>query len=737
MAFILSQKNTDIKIHTSLGPDTLIVDEFYGEEVLNAPYEFTSLVHAKDANIDFDTLLGKTVSIEMKGEKKPRFFSGIVGKIEHIKTLQIEKTKVLAFYSLKIYPKFWLLKFSKDHRIFQKKSALDIIKEILGEKKVTEFKDETQKSGKTVRDFCVQYGESYFDFVCRLMEEEGIFYYFSHENGKHTLILVDGNGAAKPITPEKIPYKTSATHINHFNMIHELRAHQQITPIGARVVDFNYEKPSTPLKNLKEDKGDGDTIYDYPGLFDAVGDGDKIAQRRQESHLWGKSGVTGQSTVLDFAPFKVFTITDSPRKKANEKFIIYSVKHKIFNQRVSRNDDEDGDELVYENTFSGFSNTTPFQPQMIHEKQRIHCSQTAIVTGPPGEEIFTDKYGRVKIKFHWDVKGKKDDKSSCWVRVAQNWAGSGWGGLVTPRVGMEVVVSFLDGDPDRPLIIGCVYNADKMPPYVGSKPTQSTFKTESSKGGGGFNELRFEDKKGSEEIYFHAEKDFNTDIINSRTETIEKKDDTLTLEKGSKYVNIDGMGTKYKDTIKQGDRILEIKQGNRKIDIAQGNHDINIATGMQKLTITKGDSMTTITSGNAMVTLGQGNMIINVSGNTMIKSTGMMNFESAGPMMFKSAAAIAIQSGAATSVSAGAAVSVSAAAAVSVVSNAAIALTANGAFNVKANAAVNIESMAMARFASQGMTMVEGAMTTVQGKAMATLQGTGMANVMGALVKIN
>jgi type VI secretion system secreted protein VgrG len=744
MSFVLKQENCHLKVFSILGDDVLVVDEFYADETLNAPFEFTCLVHAMDSNLDMTSLLGTSISIEITTHKAPRYFSGIIGKAEHIRTI-IQSTspkKEIAFYQIKIYPKFWLLNFSKDYKIYQNKTPIDIISEIFREKKITDFRIDAQSCGKKLREYCVQYGESYFDFASRLMEEEGIFYYFTHEKNIHTMVLCDANAQAKALEPEEIPYTLKASQISPYNVLNELRVHASVSPKGAKIVDFDYEKPSTSLSNTADDAvGQGDIIYDYPGFFKDVSDGDTIARQLKNAHIWQKSGVSGKSTVLDFSPCINFKIKDHPRKDINKKHIVYKVKHRIFNQKLTvtnRSSDNGEFNTVYENDFFAFSHDLEFKPEKVHEKQKIICAQTAIVTGPPGEEIYTDKFGRIKVKFHWDTSDIKDDKSSCWIRVSQNWSGTQWGGLVIPRIGMEVVVSYLDGDPDRPLVIGCVYNGDKLPPYAASNPTRSTFKTESSKGGGGFNELRFEDKKDAEEIYFHAQKDFNTEIIESRTETIDKKNDTLTLKMGSKFVNLNGEGTKYHDTITDGDRILDItkgnqniniKQGDQKIHITQGNQDIQIDSGDQKITIKKGNSATKITSGDATITLSSGNMTIKITGNTTIKSTGMMSFESMGPMMLKSQAGITMQSAAAINMTAGAAASLTA--------GAIINMTANAAFNVTANAGVNIQSNGVARLASQGMTTVEGAMIMVTGKAMATLQGAAMANVVGALVKIN
>jgi type VI secretion system secreted protein VgrG len=297
-----------------------------------------------------------------------------------------------------------------------------------------------------------------------------------------------------------------------------------------------------------------------------------------------------------------FTLKDHPRADWNKKFNLYRVRHLI------RQDAGEGEEL-YESEFVAFPNTVPFRAPRVTLKPLIYSTQTAIVTTKSGEEIWCDEYGSIKVHFHWDQRGTKDEKSSCWIRVAQLWAGNKWGGVFTPRIGMEVVVTFLDGDPDRPLITGCVYNGKNANPYAKSEPTKSTIKSDTTKGGGGFNEFRYEDKKGSEQIFLHAQKDWDSEVEHSRTLLIKTGNDTTMINDGKRDVTLKGS--------KGG--------GNDTLTLKNGDQTINI-TGNRSATISKNDTL--------KIT---GNLDIQVTGNINIKSSANITMETTGNLTLKGA----------------------------------------------------------------------------------------------------
>jgi type VI secretion system secreted protein VgrG len=333
-----------------------------------------------------------------------------------------------------------------------------------------------------------------------------------------------------------------------------------------------------------------------------TGDGDKVATHRIQDLEWMKITLKGFATAPLFCPMYGFTLKEHPRADFNKKYILYRVHHRI-NQSATEGED------IYQNEFVAFPFAVPFRPLRVTQKPLIKSTQTAIVTTKAGEEIWCDEYGRIKVHFHWDQRGTKDEKSSCWIRVAQVWAGNNWGGLFTPRIGMEVVVTFLDGDPDRPLITGCVYNGTHTNPYAKSEPTKSTIKSDTTKGGGGFNEFRYEDKKGSEEIFLHAQKDWNSVVEHSRTLLIKTGDDTTTINDGKRDVTLKGS--------KGG--------GNDTLTLNNGDQTIKI-TGNRTITVTKDNTMT-IT----------GNLLIDVTGNITIKSAANITMEAVGNLTMKGA----------------------------------------------------------------------------------------------------
>jgi type VI secretion system secreted protein VgrG len=649
MTILTTQENLDIKITSDLDEDVLIVDELTVDESLHQLFDIRIITHSTNIDIDINAILGTnmTVSFDIHGTK--RYFSGIVCRFEQVHTIQIDKkSEHVAFYQIRLVPKTWLLTHTKDYRIFQNKTVQEIIKTILTDASISDFVYKTKKGTTKKREYCVQYNESNLDFIARLCEEEGIFFHFEHEESIHKLYFSDSSIIATKIGGEGYPFAKRSPESAMANTIYECMQGEQITTGDVTVMDFNYLNPSVSLSSDATSDNLGGSYYDYPALFQETSDGEPIAKNKLNAFGWNGKFIQGASTIPELTPYKTFSVLNHPRKSLNGQYITSRIKHKI-SQKKSENDLS----YTYENEFWAFPAKIPFVPVLKHEKKRIHSLQTATVTGPKGEEIYTDKYARIKVKFHWDSRGTEDEKSSCWVRVAQSWAGGQWGGLVIPRVGMEVVVSFLDGDPDRPLVMGCVYNADNMPPYDSTDPTKSTFKSSTTKGNDGNNELRFDDKKDSEEIYIHAQKDMNVDIENSRTETIIKGDDTLTIQKGSKTETLEGKDTTYKVEIKNGDRELQIDKGNQKITLDKGNREITLKSGDQTVTLKKGDQTvtlsmgdysTTLKKGDMSITLKGGDLKIDVKGDIKLSSTGAMTFDSKGKMTLKAVKGIEMSS---------------------------------------------------------------------------------------------
>jgi type VI secretion system secreted protein VgrG len=525
-----TQDNRLIAIDTPLGKDVLLLGGFRGIEGLSTAFSFELGLLSENHTIAFEDIIGKNVTISVvlaDGDK--RYFNGVISRFAQGRGGgEAGGDPRFSHYRASMVPWLWLLTRTADSRIFQKLSVPAIVEKIFGEKGFSDFELQLD-GGYEKREYCVQYRETDFNFVSRLLEEEGIYYFFKHENGKHTMVIADAPGKHKPCPKqETAKYQLSAKGRLKEDVIMSLEKMQEIRPGKYSVNDFNFETPNTSLEvNVpgKQKVGPGEReIYYYPGAYTKKSEGDRLAKIRMEEEEAQITRIGGSSNCRAFTSGYQFTLTDFYRDDMNnKKYVLTSIEHEA-------NQDWQGEsELDYRNQFTCIPFEVPFRPKRVTPKPPVQGSQTAIVVGPKGEEIYTDKHSRVKVQFHWDREGKRDENSSCWIRVSQPWAGSGWGALSIPRIGHEVVVDFIEGDPDRPIITGSVYHGNNKPPYpLPDEKTKSTLKSDSSLGGGGFNEMRFEDKKGSEEIFIHGQKDWNTVIENDKDQKI-TRNDTITV----------------------------------------------------------------------------------------------------------------------------------------------------------------------------------------------------------------
>ena len=410
------------------------------------------------------------------------------------------------------------------------------------------------------RDYCVQYRETDLHFVSRLMEEEGIFYFFKHQEGKHTLVLANSTGAYTDCQENEVDYPRDAGTVAVNDHITRWEHRYQFRTGKIAQTDYNFEdhpprEESTPAKlmmsnkstTVKLDNIQNYEFYDYPGMYEKKDQGDAYAKIRMEEEEAGHDVVNAKSTCRTFTPGGKFKVKHHLSKSEEGKgYAITWIRHSA-SEPGAYETGEPGDD-DYRNSFACIPDSVTFRPPRVTRRGLIHGSQTAVVVGPQGEEIYPDKYGRVKVQFHWDREGKRNENSSCWVRVAQGIAGKNWGMIYIPRIGQEVVVSFLEGNPDRPIITGVVYNADQMPPYaLPANKTQSGIKSRSSQGGSesNFNEIRLEDKKGSEQILFHAERNSDIEVEvdeshwvgHNRKKTIDN--DETTHVKGNRTETVD------------------------------------------------------------------------------------------------------------------------------------------------------------------------------------------------------
>jgi len=531
MAFM--QEERLFRLETPLGSDVLLFKDMEGEEGISRLFTFKLNLLSENPNIEFKDIIGKSVTVVIDlQEGKSRYFNGIVSEFYQLSAGDpLSSDNLLSHYTAIVVPYFWLLTRTTDSRIFQNKNIPDIVEKIFGDNNLKDYKL-SLKGSYQPREYCVQYRETDFNFVSRLLEEEGIFYYFQQEDGKHTLILADDASEHKACPEQALARcKPHGGGTYEEDMIDSLRVKQEIRAGKYTLNDFNFEMPNTTLKseepsNQKLGPGERE-YYDYPGRYAKKSEGDNLSKIRMQEEEAQITTFRGASNCRAFTSGYKFKLQDFYRRDMdNKEYVLTRIRH-TGSQTYSIGESDSG--ATYKNEFTCMPADVPFRPVRITTKPFVQGAQTAIVVGPSGEEIYPDKYGRVKVQFHWDREGKKDDKSSCWVRVSQLFAGAGWGAMFIPRIGHEVIVDFLEGDPDRPIITGRVYHGNNNPPYpLPDQKTKSTIKTNSSPGGGGFNELRFEDKKGKEEIYLQGEKDWNILIKNNKGQNV-GVDDQLTV----------------------------------------------------------------------------------------------------------------------------------------------------------------------------------------------------------------
>ncbi|PWJ16550.1 type VI secretion system Vgr family protein [Jannaschia seohaensis] len=501
-----------------------------GEDALSQPFEYTVRAISSDPDITAKTLLGEVVTViisanPLEQEIGVRFYSGIVDRFRFMGPDSPDRY----LYELTLRPRLWLLSKSTDNRIFQEKSVEDIVSEVLDQHGVN-VRWQHQASLPT-RDYCVQYGETDLAFVQRLLQHEGLFYHFEFDDGDHTMVISDVVADLKPaLGNETIRFREhdSGSQDGTGGITAFARVDSIVTGRHS-LTDYDFEKPSADLAAQMDDGRDHSEAdkerYSYPGKYIEYGRGETLAELRlQENQAMGYE-INAISTLPAPHSGHLFTLDEHPRASENIEYLIVRVRTKIwdgsYSTRFGGGIGARSDEIGVEADWQLVPADVPWRLPDPAPRPIMKGPQTAVVVGPGGEEIYTDKYSRVKVQFHWDRLGGKDENSSCWVRVSSAWAGSGWGFIQIPRIGQEVIVDFLEGDPDQPIITGRVYNAEQMPPYaLPANATQSGWKSNSSKGGGGWNELRFEDLKGSEQVYFQAEKDHVELVKNDETRTI-------------------------------------------------------------------------------------------------------------------------------------------------------------------------------------------------------------------------
>ena len=527
----ITQAGRALRIDTPLGEDAVLLRAVSGQEAISQLFRFQLELSSEDEAIDFDAIVGKNVTIHVQTVDGERLWNGFISRFS-----QGGHDERFTHYRAELVPWLWFLTRTADCRIFQEMTAPNIVKKIFEDLGFKDFALRLQSTYRK-RDYCVQYRETDFNFVSRLMEEEGIYYFFEFDKkaAKHTMILADGAPAHKPCEGQpKVSVSMAANGWRADDTITEWRVEQEYRPSAWTHTDFNFEAPSAPMMVTVKEKGKFE-LYDYPGTYLNKGDGDTLARTRLEETLAFKNRVSGKSNCRSFVSGALVEATDHYRKDMNQKWLLTAVYHQAtMGATYYSGGDDEG--FFYTNTFECVPASVPFRPARATPKPNVQGCQTAVVVGPKGEELHTDKYGRVKVQFHWDREGKRDEHSSCWVRVSQPWAGKDWGAISIPRLGQEVIVDFLEGDPDQPIIVGRVYNAENMPPYPLPAGAHNMGMKSKSIKGGGYNEISISDTNATEGITVHAqynmgtvvEHDQTTTVHNNRTETVDV-DETITI----------------------------------------------------------------------------------------------------------------------------------------------------------------------------------------------------------------
>jgi type VI secretion system secreted protein VgrG len=603
-------------VETPLGKDVLLLQDLTGYEAISHlfSYELDLLAH-EHSSIAFKEIVGKKVSIALQlPDGKPRYINGFVSRFTQGET----DARFFTHYHAQVVPWLWFLTRQADCRIFQNLAPPDIISQVFN---LFDFKDFrlSLKSSYPKLEYCVQYRETSFNFVSRLMEEFGIFYYFDHSTkGKHTMVLAD-QSSTLPVCPSSpVSYDTIVKGLADPEVLSNWNIGQEVRTGKYSVSDYNFTTPSTSL--LANDPTVVDLaasqpleLFDYPGLHSTKDQGDTVAKVRMQEEEAGYMVASAASNCRGLMSGYSFELKNHNRSDQNANYVVTEVRHFASAGQTYTTAGTHGGE-TYSNHLTCIPASVTYRPARVTPKPFVQGPQPALVVGKSGEEIWVDKYGRVIVQFYWDRLGKKNENSSCWIRTSQPWAGGNWGAMWIPRVGQEVLVSFLEGDPDRPVITGRVYNADQMPPYtLPDYQTRSTFMSRSSKGGGAsdYNELRFEDLKGKEQIFINAQKDMDLRVENDSREFIGANRHLIVTANQQETVNAE------KHLHVQGSHFEKI-DGNMSLQVSQ--NQMESVTGNKSLSVT-GNQSESVTGNVSLAVTGKQdvtNMAYAMKSNTTI-----------------------------------------------------------------------------------------------------------------------
>jgi type VI secretion system secreted protein VgrG len=607
-----TQANRLFQVTTPFGGETLLFGSMRAVEHLSEPFEFALVLPSEQPDLDADQILGKPVVVKIATkDSPPRYFHGLAADFAQVNHGN-PASQGLSEYRLTLRPWLWFLSQTSDCRWFQNKTVPDIVQEVCRQAGYTDLRLALSGSYDPW-DYCVQFRETDFNFVSRLLEQEGIFYYFEHSQSKHVLVLCDDPAQLTPAPGyASVPFKpvSGQNAMDTRENIFEWMVEKSFYSGTYATRQFEFKTPSPVLSGTSSiarvHNADEFETFDFPALAATPSSAavERVARLRVQEQQTAQTLAHGSGDALGLATGYVFTLEKHPRADLNTRYLIRSTTISMSNGSYVSSDSRSSQEFNV--SLEAVLATEPYRPARTTVKPLVHGLQSALVVGPKGSEIYTDQFGRVKVQFHWDRVGKLDENSSCWIRVAQSWAGKGWGAVQTPRIGHEVIVAFMDGDPDRPVIVGSLYNGANQPPYpVPANATQSGVRSRSSMGGtaSNYNEILFEDLKGSEQLSFQAEKDHRVTVKNDSTTSIGNNQSIDVKGNGSTHVT----GTLELTS----DTAIKLSTGASSITLtAEGI--ITLSAGMSKLVLSA-EALVSLTDGVAGLSIAGPAMVLEVA----------------------------------------------------------------------------------------------------------------------------
>ncbi|MEZ8024199.1 MULTISPECIES: type VI secretion system tip protein TssI/VgrG [unclassified Vibrio] len=634
------------------------VESFQVIEELSKPFQISLSLLSLDPDISFDALIRKPGSLTLYGQgvSSARCFHGVVNEVRYLGS-----GRRFSRYQLTLVPQAWFLSQRQDCRIFQQKSASAIISEVLDDASVTDYRLELSGVYPS-KEYVLQYRETDLEFVQRILAEHGMWYYFEHTEANHTMVIVDSNDAIAELLSSPlngsylgpIVYHADGGGVADREHISDLELVNRVKTGHVTYTDYNYEFPKIPQEMSSSGELDLDLkLFDFPGRYVDPMMGQVRSNEWMSEYVVDNQQVEATSNVMRLASGYSFSISEHPRSAINRDYLMLSVMHSGHDPQVHE-DETNGLPTTYHNQFACIPRNVEFRAPKL-EAPLVEGTQTAVVVGPAGEEIYTDKLGRIKVQFHWDRYGESDEHSSCWIRVSQSMAAPTWGAVYLPRIGHEVVVTFLEGDPDRPLVTGAVYNGLHYPPYsLPENKTRTTFRTQTHKGTG-YNELSFEDEANQEEVYIHAQKDMSTKVLNNRYRDI-GQDEFLKVARhqtndvhGDHKETIDGhkttqVNSTFTETVEQDVSVTynanetqyvknnsDLEIGDNQITKIGKNDDLDVG---ENSNLTVGASKSSDIGADDNQTVG-GNLTVSVKGNTSYKADGATQIISGDKIVLK------------------------------------------------------------------------------------------------------